>query len=96
MRGGGRPLGRAGLALLLMAAAAWAGRRPRPVAPGGQPRPSVVLVACDSLVSVQVREGGRAAVAVSAVACCRSGPDWDLRGCGSDGYAQVTTTGFRK
>ncbi|KAM6226626.1 arylsulfatase K isoform 2-T2 [Spheniscus humboldti] len=48
MRGGG-PLGRAGLALLLMAAAPWAGARPRPAAPGGQPRPSVVLVACDSL-----------------------------------------------
>ncbi|KAM6187038.1 arylsulfatase K isoform 1-T1 [Sarcoramphus papa] len=48
MRGGG-PLGRAGLALLLMAAAPWAGARPRPAAPGDQPRPSVVLVACDSL-----------------------------------------------
>ncbi|XP_027584796.1 arylsulfatase K isoform X2 [Pipra filicauda] len=44
---GGEPLGRAGLALLLMAAGA--GARPRPAAPGGQPRSSVVLVACDSL-----------------------------------------------
>lgn len=43
------PLGRVGLALLLMATGA--GARPRPAAPGDQPRYNVVLVACDSLVS---------------------------------------------
>ncbi|XP_032848979.2 arylsulfatase K isoform X1 [Tyto alba] len=51
MRGGG-PLRRAGLELpllLLMAASPWVGARPRPTARGSQPRPSVVLVACDSL-----------------------------------------------
>lgn len=58
MRGGG-PLGLAGLALLLMAAAPWAGARPRLAAPGDQPRPSVVLVACDSLVSVWGRVAAR-------------------------------------
>lgn len=56
---GGVPLGLAGLALLLMAAAPWAGARPRLTAPGDQPRPSVVLVACDSLVSVWGRVAAR-------------------------------------
>ncbi|XP_072778114.1 arylsulfatase K isoform X4 [Taeniopygia guttata] len=45
----GGPLGLAGLALLLTAAGA--GARPRPAAPGHQPRSNVVLVACDSLFS---------------------------------------------
>lgn len=54
MRDGG-PLGRAGLALLLMAAGA--GARPRPVVPGDQPRCNVVLVACDSMVSDRGVEG---------------------------------------
>ncbi|KAM6229973.1 arylsulfatase K isoform 2-T2 [Porphyrio hochstetteri] len=48
MRDGG-PLRRAGLALLLMAAAHRAGARPCPDDPRGQPRPNVVLVACDSM-----------------------------------------------
>uniref|UniRef100_A0A8U8CJC9 Arylsulfatase K n=1 Tax=Geospiza parvula TaxID=87175 RepID=A0A8U8CJC9_GEOPR len=46
LRDGG-PLGIAGVALLLMAAGT--GARPRPAAPGDQPRSNVVLVACDSL-----------------------------------------------
>lgn len=65
----GGPLVPAGLVLLVMAAAPWAGARPQPGFPGGQPRPSVVLVACDSLVRIlggvvaggAVREGGKAA-----------------------------------